>query len=559
MPALTVDSPDAPLEREADRAADAALAGEAVRIAGTLPARAPQLQGPRAGQQTVSRPVPGGSIEVTRTLTERPCTRVPQTETTPAKDILYFDTEASAMGIRFRYCRGGGSAEVDSALTYSRLRQDAEELVRGLPGNIQSGDVLTQVRDTARQTTLGANVTVAVTVSGTLRAELRGSTEQGLTSREYQVQGLFRLTPGGWSLDLSSEYRHIASELEGKVTSFSFTPRVNVGPVQAGVTVERTEREPIGAAPSSTTTVKGTVSVSTGKGLGISFNGSSENGGTFSITFGTVDRSQNIPSVPKVDCHACDCPPPQPTYTCVSIRDPHTVPVVTQTAAREVVQLHYLLDSTDPADPAAYAQRTSRIATLLRQDYSAEAIKGFASPEASVRYNQDLGRRRAGRARSDILASLSTMAGPSPTLPPAEGVGELLGEGAGGEAANAQLAGLISARLSGLSEAEQFELLGIDPATLDEAGREDARRRIREFIAGTAEGKQLSQRARWERVFPFLRRVEVTLNRPERTEPREVPRKTTPTNCDEETLRWARQNLPALPPGQRLPTSSGHC
>ncbi|MGH2354075.1 MAG: hypothetical protein ACRDI2_18640, partial [Chloroflexota bacterium] len=537
-----------------------------VRVAGALASQTAQLQGPggpRVGQDIVTRPVAGGSIQVVRALEDRPCTRVPETQATPTGDILYFDPEANAVGIRYRHCRGSSEVVVDTSLNYGRLRSDAEQLLRGLPGGLQSGDILDQISRTVEQTRLLGNATVAVTVSGTLRAELRGTTEQGINAREYQVEGLLRLTPRGWSLELSGEFRHIADELGGQVQSFSFTPRVNIGPVQAGVTVEQTRQQPVGAAPTATTTVRGTVSVATGRGLGVTFSGSSENGGTFFITFGTVDRSQQISEVPKVECYACDCPPPRPIYTCTSIRDPHTVPEVVQTAATEVVQLHYQYDSTEPANPTTYAGTTSRIATLLGQDFSVTDIVGFASPEADVAYNLRLAGQRANRAHADIAASLREL-GISPTspLPAAQGQGELLGAGGtgpGGEARNRELISVLSARLSALSEAEQFELLGIDATGLDEAGREDARRRIRAFIEGTEEGRRLSQRARWERIFPFLRRVEVTLNRPERTEPREVPRKTEPTNCDDETLRWARQNLPALPAGRRIPTESGRC
>jgi hypothetical protein len=226
-----------------------------------------------------------------------------------------------------------------------------------------------------------------------------------------------------------------------------------------------------------------------------------------------------------------------------------------------VVQRHYLFDSPEPADATVYAQRAAQIAALIGQNYTVQHIYGYASPEATVAYNLELAGRRASRARSDIDRALAQAnVTPSTTIPAGVGQGELLGQTATGRPAyESELVAELSARLRGLSEAEQLDLLGIDPATLDAAGREDVRRRIDAFIAGTEEGRALSRRARWEKLFPFLRRVEVTLDRQEVTEPRLVGRTSTPTTCDAETLRWARQNLPALPSGERVPTSSGRC
>jgi len=554
--ALTMDPPDTAPEREAGAAASAVLAGMRPRIAGSVPYLAPQRQ---IADPPVSRTVPGGHVDVERTLEERPCTRVPEGQfTTPAGDLIYFDNNANAVGIRFRYCRGDGAVEVDSSINYGRLRSDAEGLLRQLPSTLSGGDFMTQLQKTVEQTNLGGRTSVAVTVSGVLRAEVRGSTDQGLTTHQYDVQGLLRLTPHGWSLELGAEYRHIANETGGTVDTITFTPRVNIGPVQGSVTAEHTEGH--GGTPTNTTTFRGQVSVRTGGSTGFTLSGSSQNGGSFFITFGTI-TPQTIPQAPRVDCHVCDCPPPLPRYHCVTVRDAHPEPVVTQTAGHEMVELHYQYDKAIPEDAGIYQQRINSIAGMVGSHYAIQSIRGFASPEASVPYNRALAQRRANQASGDVAAALSSLTPPvSATLPPADGEGELLGEGARGrEVSNANLIATLSARLRGLDEQQQLDLLGIDAATLNASTREDVRRRIDAFIQGVDEGRRLTQRARWEKIFPFLRRVEVTLDRPQLSENRMMPATHTPSDCDADTLAWAQKSMPPLPAGRRLPTSSGHC
>jgi hypothetical protein len=552
-----IDGPDAPLEREANRAAESVISGQTPHLTGALTQARPQLQADTS-RHTMQRPMPDGYVGVTRTVEDRHCRRIPATESTAASDMVYFDGDASAFGIRYRYCRGDATFELDSQARYDRLRRDAEQLLRNLPQTVLSGgDIFEQISQTARQTSVSASTTIALTISGTLRAEIRGTTEQGLQSRSYEVEGLFRLTPRGWALELGASYRHVADDLTGTVESISFTPRLNVGPVQAGVSVEHQEERPTTGTPTSTTTVRGTVSVATGRGLGLSLSGSSEIGGTFSITFGTVDTSQRIPSVPRQECFTRDCPPPRVRFTCNRVFTAHNEEVETQSAGHSVVQLHYAYDSSAAADGGMYNQRLDQIVGLAQNHHSIQSIEGFASPEASQAYNQRLSQQRADQAAADVQARLSGANPPiSTTVPTPQGRGELLGEsetGRGGPR-NERLIPDISARLGGLTEDQQFELLGVDPSTLDEAGRAELRQRIQDFIQGRQGGRALTTRPRWERIFPFLRRAEVTLDRPRLTESRHVPERREPSaGCDTDTLTWAAQNLPALPSELRLP------
>jgi hypothetical protein len=556
------NQPGNPLEHEANRAAQMVLSGSRAHVTGTVATPTLQLTGPGDLRHVAQRPVEGGHIEVVRTLEEQPCRRESQPESTPAGNVLFFDPDANAFGIRYRYCTGSTEVSTRLAIDYSLMRADAEQLLRQLPSTTaRGGDVLEQIRQTARQTRIGGRASIAVTVSGTLRAEIRGRTEAGPEAQEYQVEGLLRLTPSGdWALELSGG-AEIARQLGGQEVTFTFTPTVDIGRVQVGAGVTHTRREEPGTPPTQETHFRGTVTIPVTERLGIRLQGSSESGGSFSITFGTIDRPRRV-RVPEVTCYVCVCPPPRPSYRCTRVRDPHTMPEVVQQAGREIVQLRFIYDSDLPTDRTTYLQQIDQIAGLVSRNYTVQSIRGFASPEATERYNVALAQRRADAAREDIRDALSRAATTGPTtLPPAQGVGELLGRSESGrEVRNVDLVRQLTSRLRGLTEEEQLTLLGIDHRALSEPERVSIRERIQAFIRGTEEGRRLTRRARWERIFPFLRRVEVELSRREITRRRQVPRRRTPMgNCDAETLRWARENMPRVPVERRLPPSSGRC
>ena len=414
-----------------------------------------------------------------------------------------------------------------------------------------------------RAGTITGQASVTATVSGVLVAQVSGSTTQGLQERSYEVSGLLRINPGGsWALELSAEYQHIVSDLGGTTTRLRFTPRADFGAVQLGVGVERTETQPAGGGPSTgpTTAVSGTASIPFGRsGVGINITGSSEGGGTFSITFGTVERREAIPRVRSVECYACECPPPIPRYTCTRVIDPHPgEPRETQAAGHQVVRLHYRYDNSDPANPTEYGEQVRSIAGLVGQNYTVQSITGYASPEASnPSHNVALSQRRADAARAAIAAALAEA--PATTLPTAVGAGELYGQRARGETPDARLIAELSALISPLGPDERLDLLGIDRAGLSAEARAAALAQIDAFLSGREGGRALTTRMRWEKIFPYLRRADVELDRPRLTEPTTVPRRETTGDCDAETIAWARGAFPALPPEQRTPVGGGRC
>ena len=406
--AHAIDPPGSPLEVEADRAAQDAVAGRRALVRGRVSHHVPQRQA--AGGERRTRTIPGGHVDVTRRLEPQPCSRVPDTQ---PRGEVYLDRNAEAFGVRFGFCRGNTDVDFDSALRYGNLLQQARDLAQSVPQTaLAGGDPLGAIETAVRAGTITGQASVTATVSGVLVAQVSGSTTQGLQERSYEVSGLLRINPGGsWALELSAEYQHIVSDLGGTTTRLRFTPRADFGAVQLGVGVERTETQPAGGGPSTgpTTAVSGTASIPFGRsGVGINITGSSEGGGTFSITFGTVERREAIPRVRSVECYACECPPPLPRYTCTRVIDPHPgEPRETQAAGHQVVRLHYRYDNSDPANPTEYGEQVRSIAGLVGQNYTVQSITGYASPEASnPSHNVALSQRRAdarggdrGRAR----------------------------------------------------------------------------------------------------------------------------------------------------------------
>jgi hypothetical protein len=88
----------------------------------------------------------------------------------------------------------------------------------------------------------------------------------------------------------------------------------------------------------------------------------------------------------------------------------------------------------------------------------------------------------------------------------------------------------------------------------DPVQRQQALADIQAFIDGKdAEGKSLGQRARWEKVFPHLRRVEVLLHRKEKSHEAMVPAGDTPSACDAADKAFIDAELGPIPDDKRVP------
>jgi hypothetical protein len=255
-----------------------------------------------------------------------------------------------------------------------------------------------------------------------------------------------------------------------------------------------------------------------------------------------------------VDCFECQCRPPTPEYACRKVVKPHVKQEVDKPADTKQHKLLYKYDSSTPANEGEFAAGVEGIAALAKGDYEVQAIDGRASPEASVDYNEKLGLERARHARGRIAKAMGADAKP---LPEATGSGELLGGSSkrGGEASDEELIDELKARLQAETDDEKkLDLLGVaDASRSDPVRRQQVLADIQAFIDGRDAKGSLARRARWEKIFPHLRRVEVRLHREVKMKDVPVPESDQPAGCSKEDTAFADGQLGPIPEGRRVP------
>jgi hypothetical protein len=271
---------------------------------------------------------------------------------------------------------------------------------------------------------------------------------------------------------------------------------------------------------------------------------------------GKIDFSR----VPEVRCYKCDCPPPMPAYSCTKEVKDHEKEVVDKEAEDKKVKLTYQYNSAAPAKEDDYKAGVNTIAGLVGGGFSVARIWGYASPEGSLdapakangifKGNIELSQRRADYAHTRIGKAV-----PTATLPAAEGHGEQLGSFDGNaDTEDKDLTKHLVDLLKPLGPEERLDVLGVSEQVLADAKRKaKAIEDIQAFVDGqTAKGPPLAERPRWEKIFPFLRRVEVTMHHDPITHMVPVKGSNTP-GCTPEDIADAKANMPQLPPQRRIP------
>ena len=553
---VVIDAPDSTLEDTADASADAVIAGLPTSVrSGIAGAEArPLLQRKEAEGTRTRRIDQYTTVAVTRSLDERPCTKVKETQVTPRKDIFRWDEDAGAIRLRYSICNGKVQLESGATLDYSDVVRAAKDLLRSVGSNPAGAPAA--VEDAVNSATISASGHVSFTVSRTLDVTVSGESTAGTQEQtaKTKVRVLVDTANGkvqviaeaGAGITRSAVSREVEKFLKGQL---------NLGPVTIEVKFVDKTTTPAGGPSSSETETSGRLGVDlkvVDLGCGVTRQGKDDK----FLCDARVPLGR--PEKPKaVSCYACDCPPPRPDYTCRRTVEAHSEKVVDQTAGKKTERMLYLYDSDAPAREEEFKGQVAGVVGLVGSGYEVKEILGYASPEASRSYNQALGERRAKHARGAIGAALSKQQIQA-TLPSPTGVGELQGESSvreGKEAYDKELIRELSDRLRGLDDEGRLDLLGVDgPRRSDPAQRAQTLTEIQEFIDGTdAGGKKLGQRARWEKVFPHLRRVEVLLNREEKShqEPKEGSDK--PSVCDEADKAFINAELGPIPEGKRLP------
>ena len=583
---VEVGPADSPLEREADAAADAALAGRmaSVRRGSAAGVQAKLLQRDAAPGATGIGSAAGGSesesvkrsidenttVDIVRTVTERPCTSEASTEKTPDDKIFYWDKQANALGMRYSICNGRVQLSSKGEISYDKVVESAKGLLTTLQNNpALGGNPGSLLQDRLDQATIGGSGDVTLTVDGILQASVQGNATAGTGSQQLNVRGVLKITPRGMSFTVTggADFSKTPLQstatytLEGRVATEHFAvslryeqidtsqangPSSDKGQVVGGLDIPLPD-----VGPLTNTTLGPTVTVPTDGGkptFGIGFKG----------RFGGPDKT------PAVHCYKCDCPPPLPTYSCTRNVKAHDRPVEKEPAKNLTTRLLYSYNSATPADKGAFGSSVASVVGLLGQGFSVEHIWGYASPEGSqdaprppvpgFKGNIELSQRRADYARAQI-AALAAKKAPGAVLPEALGKGEQLGNPGGrGETTDKDLTPQLVDLLAPLSDEQRLDVLGVGDAVRgDPARRRKALADIQAFVDGRdAQGLSLANRPRWEKVFPFLRRVEVALHK-DKVMGKEPVGGGSQTGCDESDVSYATANMSPLPPQRRIP------
>ncbi|WP_372015259.1 eCIS core domain-containing protein [Pseudoxanthomonas sp. 10H] len=561
--AIEVGAPDSPLEREADASADAIVAGRAAGP-GPLPGIAALLQRDAIpGEATMDIPDgSGGGVRIHRTMRDRPCDApeyAARGETTPRDRIFEWDEEAHAIRLHYSMCYGSVRLTTDSSIDYSRVVEAGRRLLDTLQNNPAAGaDPATLASTAIDQAQLGATGAVTLTVDGVLQLRVGAEAEAGAGDQGVRINGELRIAPNGDVTFVVRGGADFGHDRERDLSRYSLGLRVGTRWFQIDLNYLRDERTPAGGGTTARESATGEIRIPIpGTTIAPFIRGQLEldrGGVSGGSILGGIDVPLETPRPGRVNCYTCRCPPPLPEYACT----PYGTREVTDRAAdTRRPALLYQYDNEQPADRAEFDARVASIASLAGQGYEVRAISGYASPEGTVAYNQALAQRRADHARGGISARLP--AGAS-ALPVASGVGELLGESSsapGQEARNRELTTELRNRLVALGPDERLDLLGVDSARRsDPVQRQQALDDIESFVQGRdARGRGLSGRARWERVFPFLRRVEVELHRPAVTHTERVDRPGARGGCSPDQQAQIDREHP-IPDEARLPTRS---
>ncbi|HEX3484130.1 MAG TPA: DUF4157 domain-containing protein, partial [Micropepsaceae bacterium] len=149
--AVEIDNADSPLEREADAAADAVLAGRAARVSSAaahgVQAKLLQRQigSETGGSETASadRKIDANTVvHITRTVTEKPCKLDTDPESTPTDKIFYWDKDANAIGLNYKICNGRVQLSTKGEISYDKVIDSAKTLLTTLQNNPALGNDL---------------------------------------------------------------------------------------------------------------------------------------------------------------------------------------------------------------------------------------------------------------------------------------------------------------------------------------------------------------------------------------------------------------------------------
>jgi hypothetical protein len=546
---LSLGLPDDAFEQEADRAVEAAAAGQpaAVRRRGTASLVARLV----CDRQT--REVPGPddrAVHVDRVVTAGECrdravTRSAATAGVRAGPRPYFEAT---------YCRGDLEAGAAGELDFSRIITEFGNFVAGLPGAATApGGIGGLASGTLGRAPVAANVQFLLRIN-TFRAELSGSGRASGQQVSGQADALLRYTNGQFRIEGTGTYSRIQDLLgaSGTRETIDVTLGTDLGPIELRLRGGRATQA-TGGATREDLTFDGAIRYRTSRGaVGVGVNvedtplaaGGRDTQVVFSLRFEVGGR---IPEERAPDCRACRCDMPDVDFTCVRAPGAPATPVA---ATRRFVPLFFEYAQATPRQPV-YEEMLRQIVEQVAEGYTIASIEGGTSPEGprprgggGFEGNIRLAVRRAETAERDLRAAIQqalSRPGGRDLVLRAElreqrrrrlqeaasatyavgGRAELFGEDVSGrEVRERDLFAHLSGRLQSPrpDEPDPLEQEHVIGAGLPEAVRQQSEADVEAFRSGrrqrAAGATRLSERQRLQTLYPLLRRALVTLNPP---------------------------------------------
>ena len=181
---------DSTWEREADSAAEAAMAGQPAHV--TQHAAGPQLARQQLHTETLTTPTDaaGRKVEVTRAVKPGKCAEVPETRTNADSEIT-----RTRAAIELSYCRGRMSASAKGEIDYSDVTNTIRQAVNSAPNFLSNPNqqALSDLEQAFKRVAPRANVRFDLQVGGT-KVEVTGS---GTASVEGGASGKAGATVSG--------------------------------------------------------------------------------------------------------------------------------------------------------------------------------------------------------------------------------------------------------------------------------------------------------------------------------------------------------------------------
>ena len=439
-------------------------------------------------------------VNVVRTLEACPCRQV-----SFKKEGVFYNDDLKNLAIAYRYCSSGTTVDV-----YAALQSNADAFLKGTAPPL----------GTAR---IGIDINIwARTQGGRIVVEAIGTNEGGSKGVGGRAQLIYQGKK--WRVVLEPQFLRRLQSLPGASTKNEL--QLKLGGKIGNATIQLRalnllDPGKVGGSGEFCYKLTGNLNLCVG----------------LMVTKVPGRRPPNVigqigvkipfplPKVEKSICRNCFCPPPVPTYKCYETILPRKQEKPKTPKAKDF-RYYFKYNSTGKSEEdylqAQSARNLSNLVQEVRKGGSIDHITGYASPEATEKYNKKLSAKRAKKMHTILQTQLRAgvvlpdptaggeLLGSTPTKSPSsrlvdiiaqagfQSADELTKQLAGKEIPNRKLAKQFISLFQAITKpSERLTLLGL--STNDKIAPE-VLKSIQAYIDGEGKGRRP-----WEQIFRLLR------------------------------------------------------